>query len=97
MSPSTGSRRRDGGDGSNGDRIGDVERRLTLQATGVTLLGVLLSIGITVAFGLSRPWWIRVLAGAGTTLALAFSVWFLGTKTRMLVRLTDWITGRSYR
>ncbi len=73
------------------------ERRLALQGTGVTLLGVLLSIGVTVAFGLSGPWWVRLAAGTGTTFALALAVWLLGTRTRILARLADWITGRSYR
>ena len=73
------------------------ETRLTLQAAGVTLLGVLLSIGTTVAFGMSGPWWIRTAAGAATTVALAVAVWLLGTRTSILVRVTDWITGRSYR
>ena len=39
------------------------DRNLTLQATGITLLGVLLSIGVTVAFGLKAAWWVRSLPG----------------------------------
>lgn len=72
------------------------DMRLTLQAGGLTLLGVLLSIGVTVAFGLTQPWWIRTLAGAGTTIGLAAGVALLGRRTSLLTRLTDWITGRSY-
>ncbi len=75
----------------------EFERLLTLQATGITLLGVLLSIGVSVGIGLSQPWWIRLIAGAGTTVALAVTVWLLGTRTKLLARLTNWITGRSYR
>lgn len=76
---------------------GDGENRLTLQATGITLLGVLVSIGATVAFGLKADWWIRLLAGIGTTAALTLAVAILGTRTNVLTRLADWITGRSYR
>lgn len=83
-------------EGSEGSET-ELETRLTLQATGITLVGVLLSIGVTVGFGISAPWWIRLAVGVGTTVALAFAVWFLGTHTSILVRLTDRITGRSYR
>lgn len=72
------------------------DMRLTLQAAGVTLLGVFLSIGVTVAFGVAQAWWIRLLAGVGTTVGLAVCVALLGTRTSLLVRLADWITGRSY-
>lgn len=73
------------------------DRRLTLQAIGVTLLGVLASIGVTVASAISAPWWVRSVVGAGTTVGLAFAVTILGTRTNVLIRLADWITGRSYR
>ena len=83
------------GEGNQGET--DLDRRLTLQAAGITLFGVLLSIGITVGFGISAAWWVRVAAGVGTTVALAFGVWLLGTRTNVLARAADWITGRSYR
>jgi hypothetical protein len=31
---------------------------LTLTSGGITLLGVLLSVGVTVAFGINADWWI---------------------------------------
>lgn len=71
--------------------------RLTLQAVGITLLGVLGSIGATVAFGVKGAWWVRIVAGIGTTVGLAVIVALLGTRTNLLTRLADWITGRSYR
>ncbi len=76
-------------------RVGD-ETKLTLQAAGLTLMGVLQSIGVTVGMGLSAPWWLRIGAGAATTLGLTLAVWLLGTRTHLLTRLTEWITGRSY-
>lgn len=72
------------------------ESRLTLQSTGVTLVGVLLSIGMTVGFGVAGAWWIRVIAGVATTAGLILVVWFFGTRTALLARLADWITGRTY-
>ena len=79
----------------HGDELSH-DMRLTLQAAGVTLLGVFLSIGVTVAFGLTQAWWIRLLAGVGTTIGLAVGAALLGTRTSLLIRLADWITGRSY-
>ncbi len=73
------------------------EQRLALQAAAITLLAVLLSIGVTVAFGVSASWSIRLAAGIAPTVGLAVAIWLLGTRTSMLVCVTDWITGRSYR
>lgn len=55
-------------------------RSLNLTTGGITLLGVLLSIGITVGFGVNGPWWARVLAGVGVT-ALLIVVVKLGTSS----------------
>ncbi len=82
---------------SRADPHVSAERQLALQAAGITLLGVLASIGVTVAFGLQAHWSLRVLAGAATTAGLALAVNLLGTRTNLLARLADWITGRSYR
>ncbi len=73
------------------------DSRLTLQAVGLTLLGVLSSIGVTVGSAIAAAWWIQIAAGVATTVGLAFAVALLGTRTRLLTRLADWITGRSYR
>ena len=73
------------------------ERHLTLQALGITLLGVLVSIGATVGFGVGGAWWLRATIGLATTTGLATLVWLLGTRTDLLARMADWITGRSYR
>jgi hypothetical protein len=67
---------------------------LTLTTGGITLLGVLLSVGVTVGFGVSGPWWLRGLAGAGTTLALVVLV-KLGTSSGRgpLARAANWVIG----
>ncbi len=76
---------------------GRLRSRLTLQAVALTLLGVLASIGVTVASAIGPAWWVRVATGAATTVGLAVAVALLGTRTEVLARLADWITGRSYR
>lgn len=68
------------------------ELQLSLQGIGITLLGVLLSIGVTVAFGLTAPWWVRLLAGAGTSIGLVVVVGVMGRRTSLLRRLADWLT-----
>lgn len=70
---------------------------LSLTTGGITLLGVLLSVGVTVGFGIAGAWWIRALAGAGTTVLLVVVV-KLGTASGRgpLARLADSIIGASH-
>lgn len=67
---------------------------LTLTSGGITLLGVLLSVGVTVAFGLNADWWIRAVAGLSTTVLLIFVVKF-GTSAGRgpLARIARWTIG----
>jgi hypothetical protein len=67
---------------------------LTLTTGGITLLGVLLSVGVTVGFGVKGPWWLRVLAGLGTV-AVLVGVVKLGTASGRgpLARAANWIIG----
>lgn len=69
-------------------------RSLSLTTSGITLLGVVLSIGVTVALGLQAAWWIRVLAGLATTLALGVLI-KLGSSTGRgpIARLANWMIG----
>ena len=69
---------------------------LTLTTGGITLLGVLLSVGVTVGFGVAGDWWVRVLAGAGTT-ALLIGVVKLGTSAGRgpLAKLARWTIGET--
>lgn len=71
---------------------------LSLTTGGITLLSVLLSVGATVGFGIKEEWWIRVLAGVGTTLVLAVGV-KLGTRAGRgpLARLAGWMIGTDDR
>lgn len=73
---------------SGGDRS---STSVSLTAAGVTLLGVLLSIGATVGFGLSGPWWLRVGAGVGSTVLLVLVVKATTRQGRgPLARLANW-------
>ena len=67
---------------------------LTLTSGGITLLGVLLSVGVTVAFGINADWWIRAIAGLGTTVLLILVVKF-GTSAGRgpLARIARWTIG----
>ncbi|HEV2058896.1 MAG TPA: hypothetical protein VGR11_06025 [Solirubrobacteraceae bacterium] len=73
-------------------------RSLSLTTGGITLLGVLLSIGVTVGMGLSAQWWIRILAGVATTLALSVIVKVGSSAGRgPLAQLANWMIGGSER
>ena len=67
---------------------------MSLTTGGITLLGVLLSVGVSVGFGVQGAWWLRVLAGLGTTVVLVLVV-KLGTKSGRgpLARMARWIIG----
>ena len=58
----------------------------------MTLIGVLLSIGVAVGFGLSGPVWVRVLAGLTTSVSLALSVRLLSRRAGLLRRFARWLT-----
>lgn len=66
--------------------------RLTLEAAGITLIGVILSIGLTVGFGVRSELWIRVLAGAGTSALLLGLVTASSSEGAALRRVANWIT-----
>lgn len=69
-------------------------RSLSLTTGGITLLGILLSIGVTVGVGLDASWWVRVLAGTGTTLALSVVVKLGSSAGRgPLARMANWMIG----
>lgn len=64
---------------------------VTLTAAGVTLLGVIASIGTTVGLGISGEWWLRVVAGVGSTVALVLIVKLTTRAGRgPLARLAKW-------
>jgi len=67
---------------------------LSLTTGGITLLGVLLSIGVTVALGVNGPWWLRVAVGLATTIVLIVGV-KLGTSSGHgpLARFARWTIG----
>ena len=78
------------------DEQGRTDRSLSLTTGGITLLSVILSIGVTVSFGVSGDWWVRLLAGAGTTLLLTAVVKAGSSSGRVpLARLANWVIGGS--
>ena len=82
--------------GEHGAHVSDerTSRSLSLTTGGITLLGVLLSIGVTVGMGLSGAWWERLAAGVATTFALTVVV-KLGTSAGRgpIARLATWMIG----
>lgn len=67
---------------------------LTLFATSLTLLGVILSIAVTVGFGIRGPWWLRLGLGAFVGVALVAAVKVLSRSRRgPLTRFASWIIG----
>lgn len=76
------------------DRQDDREHH-TLRSLGLTLLGVVASISLTVGFGISADWWLRVAAAIATAVGLLTIIKVStrsGAKGR-IARIADWITG----
>lgn len=76
----------------------DRSQRRTLRAMGVTLIGVILSVSTTVAFGISGPWWVRAALGLGTAALLVAAIKLgtaSGTSPGPVTRAADWITGSN--
>lgn len=67
---------------------------LTLTTGGITLIGVLVSVGVTVGFGVEAALWVKILAGAATTVVLVLAV-KLGTAAGRgpLARAANWVIG----
>ena len=73
-------------------------RTLSLTTGGITLLGVLLSIGVTVGMGLDADWWVRVVVGLATTAVLSVIVKVGSSAGRgPLARMADWMIGTGDR
>jgi hypothetical protein len=73
-------------------------RTLTLTTGGITLLGVLLSVGVTVGAAVQERWWVRVLAGVATTVVLTLVVKVgTGAGRGPLARLANWVIGGGER
>lgn len=66
--------------------------RLSLETAGITLIGVIISIGLTVGFGLKTELWIRVIAGAATAGVLVVLVKMSASEGAALRRAANWIT-----
>ena len=77
---------------------GPDSQSVSLTTGGITLLGVLLSVGVTVGLGISGPWWQRVLAGLATVAVLVLAV-KVGTAAGRgpLARLARWTIGYDDR
>lgn len=71
------------------------EQRRTLRAMGMTLFAVVASVGTTVGFGMSGPWWARAAAGTSAAIVLVILIKVATTEGSRggLARAADWITG----
>jgi hypothetical protein len=80
---------------ADSDEGGARKQSSGMTSIGITLIGVLLSIGVTVGMGIDAAWWLRVIAGVVTAFALLFLI-RLGTSKGprgLLARAARWIIG----
>lgn len=69
----------------------------TLRSIGITMIGIVASIGATVGFGIPGPWWVRVGAGLLTAVALSFAIKVSTAESSRgpLTKFANWITGTN--
>jgi hypothetical protein len=80
------------------NETGRSSRSLNLTPGGVTLIGVLLSIGVTVGFSVGGGSWLRLAAGLATTVVLIVVVKLTTSAGRgPLARLANWVIGHPDR
>lgn len=80
--------------GSGRESDARTTRSLNLTTGGLTLLGVILGIGLTVAFGISGAWWVRLAVGALTIAGLILLVKTASSSGRgLLARTANWVIG----
>ena len=65
---------------------------VTLEAVGLTLIGVLVNIGVTVAIGIHGAWFVRVGAGIAAPALLALAIKATHARHGAMKRLADWLT-----
>ena len=79
----------------NDDRHGLDGHAVQLEALGVTLFGVILSIGVTVGLGVKGAWWVRLASGLGSFVLLLVLFGVVARPGRgPLSRLARWLTRR---
>lgn len=76
---------------------GSTAEHRTLRSLGLTLIGVVLSISVTVGFGMPGPWWLRLGVAVATTAGLLLLIKLSTNQGSRgpVTRLADWITGES--
>lgn len=65
---------------------------LALEGIGLTLIGVIVSMGLTVGLGVQGQWWVRVLCGAATSIGFTAIVKLAHSRASVLKRFADWLT-----
>lgn len=69
-------------------------RSLNLTTGGITLLGVLVSIGVTLGAAIQARWWVQLLVGVAATATLTVIVKLGSSAGRgPLARLANWVIG----
>jgi hypothetical protein len=68
---------------------GDVER--ALNDIRLAVLGILVTIGLSVGFGVPGPWWCQILAGVGAVAVVCAAIRWL---EHPLMTVMHWLTGR---
>jgi hypothetical protein len=65
---------------------------VTLEAVGLTLIGVLVNIGVTIGIAIHGAWFVRVGVGVAAPLLLALAIKATHARAGAMKRLADWLT-----
>lgn len=64
-----------------------------LNDTRLAVLGIIVTIGLTVGFGIPGAWWVRLLAGTGSFVATCALIRWNRSR-HLLMSFTHWLTQR---
>ncbi|MFL5912117.1 MAG: hypothetical protein ACJ768_16275 [Gaiellaceae bacterium] len=65
---------------------------VTREAIGLTLIGVLVNIGVTVGLAVNAAWWVSVCAGIAAPVVLVVLLKASHHHIGAMKRLADWLT-----
>jgi hypothetical protein len=74
------------------DEANDLRQRITEVGVGITLVGVIFNMGLTIGLGLSAPLYVRLPLAFGVPLGLVAVLAYLSRRFDLLSTIPWWLT-----
>jgi hypothetical protein len=80
------------GDARKNDEANDLRQRITEVGVGITLVGVIFNMGLTIGLGLSSPLYVRLPLAFGVPICLVAVLAYLSRHFDLLSTIPWWLT-----